>query len=84
VKRSRAPFTECRLYVDGIPELEVGDYLVTIGKRGYGSAYLVTEIKAHRSRPRRRNLRCMRWPLNEIPAGADFYELRWYPRKSTR
>lgn len=78
--RSRAPYTECRLYVDGIPDLVPGDYLVTHGKRGYGSAYLVLDIRPSRVRSARRNLLCQRWPLAEIPAGADFHELRWYPR----
>jgi hypothetical protein len=72
----REPYTECRLYVDGIPNLAVGDFLMTPG----GSAYCVTDLKQHRTRPNRRNLRCLRWPAVEIPAGATVHSFHWYPR----
>lgn len=78
--RTRTPYTECRLYVDGIPSLRVGDYITTPA----GSAYLVTELKPSRSRPLRRNLRCLRWPIGEIPADARTHEIRWYRRDRTR
>lgn len=73
----RQPYTECRIYVDGIPQLEVGHYLRTPG----GSGYLVTELRPNRRRPYRRNLRCVRWPVDEIPADATVFELHWYPRR---
>lgn len=72
----RQPFTECGLYVDGIPALQVGDYLRTPG----GSGYLVTQLRQNRARPMRRNLRCLRWPVADIPADATVHELHWYPR----
>lgn len=72
----RQPYTECKLYVDGIPLLAAGDFLRTSG----GSAYCVVELMASRSRPHRRNLRCLRWPPDEIPADAKVFELHWYPR----
>lgn len=84
VKPTRMPYTECRLYVDGIPQLVAGEYLVTVGKRGYGSAYLVVDIRPSRTRPRRRNLLCVRWPVTEIPTDANFHELYWYPRNRRR
>lgn len=78
--RTREPFTECKLYVDGIPQLKEGDYLRTPG----GSAYLVQKIKPSRSRPERRNLSCLRWPIEEIPAAARVFELHWYRRPKRR
>lgn len=73
----RQPYTDCKLYVDGIPQLQPGEYLRTPS----GSAYLVTEIRQSRTRATRRNLRCLRWPLGEIPADATVHELHWYPRR---
>lgn len=72
----RAPYTPCRIYVDGIPELKVGDYLRTPG----GSAYLVQEMRQNQNRPERRHLTCLRWPPAEIPDDAVIYELHWYQR----
>lgn len=77
---NRAPYTECKLYVDGIPQLEVGQYLRTPG----GSGYFVTAIRQSPSRPQRRNLRCLRWPPKEIPADAVVHELHWYRRTPKR
>lgn len=73
----RQPYTECKLYVDGIPQLAAGDYLRTPG----GSAYCVVELKQSRTRPQRRNLRCLRWPPSEIPTDVRVFELHWYPRR---
>lgn len=72
----RQPYTECSLYVDGMPRLQVGDYIRTRG----GSGYLVTEMKQSREKPHRRNLRCLRWPVDDFPADATVFELHWYPR----
>lgn len=72
----RQPYTECRIYVDGMPELQVGDYIRTAG----GSAYCVTEMRQNSRRPYRRHLRCLRWPIAEIPDDATVFELRWYKR----
>lgn len=72
----RKPYTECQLFVDGIPGLQVGDYLRTRG----GSGYLVTHLRQNRRRPARRHLRCLRWPVAEIPADAKVYDLHWYSR----
>lgn len=82
--RSRQPYTECRLTVDGIPTLAPGEYLVTVGRRGYGSAYLVLDIRPSPTRPQRRYLLCQRWPLAEIPDGAIVNELHWYSRSRGR
>ena len=78
--RTREPYTECKLYVDGFPKLKVGDYLRTPG----GSAYLVQRLTPSRVWPQRRNLSCLRWPLEEIPANACVYELHWYKRPKRR
>lgn len=73
---ARAPYTECRLYVDGIPSLQEGDYLRTPG----GSGYFVVAIRQSPTRPYRRNLRVLRWPVTEIPVGSKVHPLHWYPR----
>lgn len=78
--KGRAPYTECGLYVDGIPELTVGDYLRTPA----GSGYLVTEVRQNSRRANRRHLRCVRWPVADIPDDATVFELHWYPRKGRR
>lgn len=74
--KRRQPYTECRIYVDGIPELKVGDYLRTPA----GSGYLVTELRQNRRREYRRHLRCVRWPAVDIPEDAVVFELHWYAR----
>lgn len=73
----RQPYTECSLYIDGIPQLQVGDYLRTPA----GSGYFVTQVRQNRRRPQRRHLRCLRWPVDEIPTDANVFDLHWYPRR---
>jgi hypothetical protein len=72
----RAPFTPCKLYVDGIPRLRCGHYIRSNG----GSVYLVQTMRQNRNRPQRRHLDCVRWPPDQIPRGAVVHEIRWYPR----
>lgn len=72
----KAPYTECKLYIDGAHGLAVGDYIVTSG----GSAYLVQKMRQSPTRPLRRYLQCLRWPLDQIPEDARRYSLRWYRR----
>lgn len=74
------PYTPCRLFYDGMQPIEVGDYLRTPA----GSAYLITEIKPHRTRAYRHNLKCLRWPTSEIPAEATVHPLYWYRRQARR
>lgn len=78
--KGRQPYTECKLYVDGIPQLQPGHYLRTRG----GSGYYVAEMRQSPTRPRRRNLRCIRTPVADIPTGAIVHELVWYPRAKKR
>jgi hypothetical protein len=80
MSRSRPPYSEVRLYVDGIFALDVGHYLRTRG----GSAYLVQAIRRSPSRPHRRYLTCLRWPVAEIPVDAKVWMLNWYRRKRRR
>lgn len=74
--RSRPAYTECRLYYHA-RRVAVGDVLVTPG----GSAYLVTEARQGR-RPGRWNLRCLRWPVDEVPDDAQVLPLYWFPRRA--
>lgn len=75
--RTRALYTPCRLYIDGLPQLAVGDYIVTEA----GSAYLVQTIRPSPTKPQRRYLGCLRWALAEIPTWATRYVLTWYRRQ---
>lgn len=70
-------YTPCRLYYEGLRALNVGDYLVTPG----GSAYLITSIRPSRTRPHRKHLECLRWPLAELPDRARTHPLYWYRRE---
>ncbi|MFV9655900.1 hypothetical protein ACNFCK_13370 [Pseudomonas sp. NY15366] len=72
----RAPFTPCKLYIDGAQGLGAGDFIVTPA----GSAYLVQRTRPSPSRPNRLYLDCLRWPPEQIPADARCYRLHWYRR----
>lgn len=76
----RAPYTPCKLYVDGIFALRIGEFLVSNG----GSAYLVQAIRQNSKRPHRRHLSCVRWPREEIPQDATVHEFTWYKRRRRR
>lgn len=76
----KAPYTPCKLYVDGFPDLEVGDYITTSG----GSAYLVQAMRISKTRMDRKHLQCLRWPIAEIPPDANQFELFWYSRSKRR
>lgn len=70
------PYTACKLYIDGAEGLAVGDFIVTSGR----SAYLVQSLRPSPSRPERRYLQCLRWPIDKIPDDARCYQLNWYRR----
>lgn len=72
----RAPYTECKLYIDGADGLAVGDFIVTPA----GSAYLIQTLRINKNKPYRKHMQCLRWPIAEIPADAICYTLRWYRR----
>ncbi len=74
--RTRASYTPCKLYVDGACGIAVGDYITTAA----GSAYLVQTLRVGRSRPERKHMDCLRWPIAEVPADARCYQLTWYKR----
>lgn len=74
---TRAPYTPCKLFIDGAPSLAAGDYLRTPA----GSAYLVQAVRQNRNRPQRRHLQCLRWPLKEVPPAATIHMLYWYRRQ---
>jgi hypothetical protein len=67
----------CRLYYDADTTVLDGHYLLTPA----GSAYLVTRVRPHRTRPGRFNLQCLRWPKADVPEGATIHPLHWYQRK---
>ena len=72
----RAPFTPCKLYIDGAQGLAADDFIVTPA----GSAYLVQRTRPSPSRPERLYLHCLRWPPEQIPTDARCYALHWYRR----
>lgn len=71
----RAPYTECKLYVDGAEGLAVGDFIVTTK-----SAYLVQTLRINRNRPYRKHMQCLRWPLADVPSDARCFTMTWYRR----
>jgi hypothetical protein len=81
----RARSLECRIFIDlppGDGSPKVGDYVVTFGKRGLGSGYLVLGVrKIQRRRPsscERFTLQCHRVSANEVTSPR--WTMRWYPR----
>ena len=72
----REPYTPCKLYIDGAEWLAVGDFITTKA----GSAYLVQGVRTSSSRPERKHLQCLRWPIAEIPDDAKRIEMIWYRR----
>lgn len=70
----------CRLYVDGIPQLQVGDYLRTDG----GSVYEVVGIRPSPTITGRRYLRCIRTAPDAVLDGARVWPLHWYRRHPSR
>lgn len=74
--RTRHPYTPCKLYVDGAEGIAVGDYITTAA----GSAYLVQTLRISRTRPDRKHMACLRWPIDLIPEDAKCYRLNWYRR----
>jgi hypothetical protein len=73
---SKAPYTPCKLYVDGAEGIAVGDFITTAA----GSAYLVQALRVSRTRPERKHMHCLRWPIPEVPADARRFQLTWYKR----
>lgn len=71
------PYTPCKLFYDGFQKLTPGDYLKTPA----GSAYLIQEVRINRNRAYRQQLKCLRWPVVEIPKRAKVHPLHWYARK---
>lgn len=72
----RQPYTPCRLYYDGAATVAEGHYLRTPA----GSAYWVQGVRQSTTVPRRVHLKCLRWPVAEIPPEAVVHPLRWYKR----
>lgn len=74
--RTKQPYTPCKLYVDGADGIAVGDFITT----AVGSAYLVQTLRVSRTRPERKHMTCLRWPIDLIPNDAKCYRLNWYRR----
>lgn len=74
--RTRQPYTPCKLYVDGADGIAVGDFITTAA----GSAYLVQTLRVSRTRPERKHMNCLRWPIELITDDAKCYRLTWYRR----
>lgn len=72
----KQPYTPCKLYVDGAEGIQVGDYITTAA----GSAYLVQTLRVSRTKPERKHMDCLRWPMADIPVDAKCYQLTWYAR----
>lgn len=74
------PYSQCRLYYDGLQPIEEGEFLRTPA----GSAYRIQRVTQHRTRPYRKNLVCLRVPVDDIPADAKVHPLHWYKRQKKR
>lgn len=67
-----------------------GDYIVTSGKRGLGTAYLIRSVRKVQRRRRKVGtynrfvFTCERESPDTIPAGAQVWTMRWYPRLRRR
>lgn len=72
--RTRQPYTPCKLYVDGADDIAVGDFITTAA----GSAYLVQTLQVSSTRPERKHMVCLRWPIDLIPDDVKRYQLTWY------
>ena len=77
------------LGLSDMPPPEPGDVVVSEGRRGYGTAYLVTQARlmARSAHPRRYALRCVvLGPAESAPIGADarIFSLVWYRRDRKR
>jgi hypothetical protein len=78
--RRKPAYTPCKLFYDGAIDLEPGHFLKTPA----GSCYLVQEIRRDSKRDYRQHLKCLRWPVEEIPKDAKVHALHWYPRVKKR
>jgi len=76
----------CSLYID-IPHragpVRVGHVVVTRGIRGFGSAYLVLNVRQVKRRQAstlaRFQMRCARIDVNDVP-DTQVWVMHWYPR----
>jgi len=58
-----------------------GEYVVSVGKKGFGSAYLITRVKRSPSNPWRFYLTCRRGHTPQDAQAAGFWwEIRWSQR----
>ncbi|MGH3427706.1 MAG: hypothetical protein ACRDQZ_09095, partial [Mycobacteriales bacterium] len=80
-----------RMYIDiihGRAAPQVGDFLVSVGKRGVGSAYLVlTCYRVKRRDPKaypRYQMETEPVEIAAVPVGARTFHFRWYPRKKRK
>lgn len=79
---------DCRLFYDLDPGQvpKPGQYMVTIGKRGAGSAYLILHARRVNRRVQTDKVRwilsCHRATLEEAGASGSYWPLYWYPRKA--
>lgn len=74
------PYTPCSLYYDSPRKVAEGDYIQT----PTGTSYFVTAVRPSPTMKHRKNLKCLRWPKDAIPAGAVVHELHWYSRDKRR
>ncbi len=84
---------DCHIFMD-IPRRDnlapgpcPGEFILTLGKHGYGTAYLVLAAREVRRRdpraPRRFQMRVQRAAVSEA-LGFGFWTLEWYPRVRAR
>lgn len=76
--RTKPLYTPVKFYTDDAwPDLAPGHYVTTSG----GSAYLVQGVRHSTKRPGRIHWNGVRWPADDIPAGATVHRIVWISRK---
>lgn len=89
--RSTGNPLQCQIYYDLDPAVDPpapGDFVVSQGKRGPGSAYLVLEVRQVKRRlphPKVRwMLTCQRANVTDLIHVKRYWPMFWYPRDRSR
>ena len=45
-----------------------------------GAEGIAGALRVSRTRPERKHMHCLRWPIAEVPADARCFQLTWYKR----
>lgn len=71
-------YTPVKLNMIGFAKLEPGQYM---RQETTGASYLIQEARPSKKTRGKTNLRCLRWPPDEVPADAVVHWFTWNTRK---